>query len=108
MLNYMPNYKPVKLIFDLDDEVQASLYKRLSQRSNKSSYIRQLIYHDMKSETSDVNIKSNTIEVPPFEIIKDTHIQNQTYEHKSNGGISIKIGKPAAIIDDDLILDGIV
>lgn len=43
----MTQYKPVKIMFDIDDQYQLKLYEHLKQRTNGSSYIRTLIHQDL-------------------------------------------------------------
>jgi hypothetical protein len=43
----MVNYKPVKILFDLDDPHHLKLYNYLKSSTNGSSFIRSLLHQDM-------------------------------------------------------------
>lgn len=90
-----PKYKPVKIIFDLNDEHQLELYNHLKKRSNGSSYVRTLIYSDM----NEVKPKINEQEV-------------RRYEEPENNYVEEVIEQPPKVFkesqDDTVILDGIL
>lgn len=72
----MANYKPVKIMFDLDDQYHLSLYKYLKGQTNGSSFIRTLLHQNLNESKQDtrlppqlkeypvVNVQENVVEVP--------------------------------------------
>lgn len=49
----MANYRPVKIMFDLDDPYHLSLYKYLKGQTNGSSYVRTLLHQDLNESKRD-------------------------------------------------------
>jgi len=88
-------YKPVKVMFDLEDEFQAKLYDYLKKRSNGSSYIRTLIHSDMTGVKQQI-IYEPVIETKPVDIVVPEQIIVPEHNEVEDN------------TEDDIILDGIL
>lgn len=93
----MANYKPVKIMFNIEDPHQAKLYEYLKSHSNSSSFIRALLHHDMykDNESDDIEIVEYKSKPKP-----DVHMEVNTKPLKVN---ITKMPK-----EEDIILDGII
>lgn len=49
----MTNYKGIKITFDIDDPNHLTLYNYLKKQTNGSSFIRSLLYENIKSDKGD-------------------------------------------------------
>ena len=71
----MTQYKPVKILFDLDDEFHQELYNYLKKQTNGSSYIRMLLHEDMNKNNKVVKeqVKTEIVEQPKLMDIKSVN-----------------------------------
>ncbi|HLO11594.1 MAG TPA: hypothetical protein VK190_04995 [Pseudoneobacillus sp.] len=120
----MANYKPVKIIFDLDDPYQLAQYNHIKERTNSSSYVRTLIQLDMAGQPmiqpkQSVQPKQATDPPHDYEVVKeqtDTKSVNTiakvaTVSKVINQPVVVKINSsPVAVLDedDDISLDGLL
>lgn len=104
----MPNYKPIKIIFDIDDPYQLAQYNHIKERSNSSSYIRTLVQLDMVGHSKE------PMNSPPNEIVKEHKIDSSksiakivTVQKVNYQPTKILVNQtPIATIDeDDIDLD---
>lgn len=117
----MTNYKPVKIMFDLDDEYQAKLYEHLKRRTNGSSYIRSLIHQDLfgiykntEPSLSKYNIvkeQDNVIEndeLPVVDVKPD--VKPTIIKQAAHHGIKISINHNNINLDedDDIFVDDLI
>lgn len=61
----MTKYKPVKIMFDLDDEYHLMLYNHLKKQTNGSSYIRTLLHQDINNNNLVVKEQDKSIVEKP-------------------------------------------
>jgi hypothetical protein len=100
----MPNYKSVKIIFDLEDEHQKMLYEFLKKRSNRSSYIRTLLYNAKREgKVEPIPFDDQTTQILNTEVQRT--ISSQPIRIKVN---SVPIVTEQVIDDEDIILDGLL
>lgn len=101
----MTNYKPVKIMFDIDDEYQLKLYKHIKERTNGSSYIRSLIYQDMCSNKQKID---NSIETRKEVMEEKIDFEPNTIEDNSErtikiNGVDYPMEEDEEVYIDDLI-----
>lgn len=99
----MANYKPVKILFDIDDEYQRELYEHLMERTNKSSYIRSLLHQNLSKGGSQPPYQNN------YEIVKEQEnikkVEETRYAPSASPAPKVSVKQP--IEDDKLVLDGL-
>lgn len=96
----MANYKPVKIIFDIEDEYQQNLYNHLKKRSNQSSFIRTLLHTDLLR-------KENNYEVVKEQDILDEKVEDTFLNKNAHNNESHIIQQPTDD-EDEFILEGLI
>lgn len=98
----MPNYKSVKILFDISDEYQNKLYKHLKERTNGSSYIRSLIHQDIFAIPHDKQYPVFKEPNVPFQPYVQPTIKDVITEQKLSNSNSIKQVEEVTIDDIDI------
>jgi hypothetical protein len=73
----MANYKPVKIMFDLDDPYHLGLYKYLKRQTNGSSYVRTLLHQDLNEGKRDTHSPPSLKEYPIVNVQDEVVIEEQ-------------------------------